>query len=296
MYSYLEVADGVYIPRNPDEYPTDNAQQHLVEVKKAKPGSRQFAFDETYPYIDQSFSYWLNRNIIGPPFLWIVIYTVNRLKYGLRIKGRRNLRAYRQALKGGAVAVCNHVYQFDAVCVKQALSPWRNFWIPMYAKHFNGSQYWFVRYVGGIPMPETRGGMRKFDEAFDEYHRRGDLILVFPEEVRWDFYTPIRPFRKGAFTMAYKYNAPVIPCAIRFRQRTGIYRLFGPKDLPLMTIHVGEPLMPDTSKSRKEETERLRREAHAAMIHLAGITHNPWDAVPDDEQRPSQTNPITNNT
>ena len=63
-----------------------------------------------------------------------------------------------------------------------------------------------------------------------------------------------------------------------------------------MTIHVGEPLMPDTSKSRKEETERLRREAHAAMIHLAGITHNPWDAVPDDEQRPSQTNPITNNT
>ena len=284
MYSRLEVNKGVYIPRDPESYPTDNAQKHLVEVKPPKKGSRQYMFDETYPYLDRSLSYRLQRNVIGPPFLWIVIYTINRLKYGLKIEGRKNLRPWRKALKKGAVAVCNHVYQFDAVAVKMALTPWRHIWIPMYAKHFNGSQYWFVRYVGGIPVPETRGGMRKFDEAFDEYHRRGEDILVFPEEVRWDWYTPIRPFRKGAFTMAYKYGAPVVPMAITYRERKGLYRLFGPKEMPTMTIHVGTPIMPDTGKPRRDEVERMRQEAHDSMVALAGIKHNPWTAVPDDEQ------------
>lgn len=283
MYSRLEVNEGVYIPRDPESYPTDNAQKHLVEVKPPKKGSKQYQFDETYPYLDRSLSYRLQRNVIGPPFLWLVIYTINRLKFGLKIEGRKNLRPWRKALKKGAVAVCNHVYQFDAVAVKQALTPWRHIWIPMYAKHFNGSQYWFVRYVGGIPVPETRGGMRKFDEAFDEYHRRGEDILVFPEEVRWDWYTPIRPFRKGAFTMAYKYGAPVVPMAITYRERKGLYRLFGPKEMPTMTIHVGTPIMPDKEKPRRDEVERMRQEAHDSMVALAGIRHNPWTAVPDDE-------------
>lgn len=283
MYSNLEVGAGVYVPRNPEDYPQDNAQAHLVEVKPPKEGMKQYAFDETYPYIDRTFGYWLQRNIVGPLFLWFVIYPINRLKHGLKIKGRKNLRGYRKDLAKGAVAVCNHVYQFDAVAVKQALSPMRNIWIPMYAKHFNGGQRWFVRYVGGIPVPETRSGMRKFDEAFDEYHRRGEVILVFPEEVRWDWYTPIRPFRKGAFTMAYKYAAPVVPLAISYRERKGIYRLFDTKDMPTMTITVGEPILPDMSRSRHDETERLRGEAHRRMVRLAGIVHNPWDVVPDDE-------------
>ena len=215
MYDYLEVNEGVYIPRDPEkDFPTDNPQEHLVEVKAPKAGARQFVFDETYPYLDRSLTYRLNRNVIGPPFLWTVIYLRNLLHFGLKIEGRERLRPFRKELRKGSVAVCNHVYEFDAVAVKQALCPWRHIWIPMYAKHFNGSQYWFVRYVGGIPVPEKRSGMRKFDEAFDEYHRRGDDVLVFPEAVRWNWYVPVRPFRKGAFTMAYRWGCPVVPMAI----------------------------------------------------------------------------------
>ena len=277
MYSYLEVNEGVFVPRDPKSYPIDDPHAHLVEVKQPRDGKQKFVFDDSYPYIDRSFGYWLNRNVLGPLFMTIFGYTANRLRYGLRIEGRKRLKALRKELQQGAVAVSNHVYQFDALAVKQALSPRRRIWIPMYAKHFNGGLYWFIRYVGGIPVPETRGGMRCFDEAFDEYHRRGEMILVFPEEVRWDYYKPIRPFRKGAFTMAYKYGAPVVPCAIVFRQRKGIYRLFGPKDDPTMTIRVGEPIMPDTTAPRREETERLRREAHNRIVKMAGIKHNPWE-------------------
>ena len=97
----------------------------------------------------------------------------------------------------------------------------------MYAKHFNGKLGWFMRYAGGIPIPENKAGFIKFNEAFDEFNRRKQWMLFFPESVRWNWYQPIRPFKKGAFSMAYKYNAPIIPTVITYRKRTFLYKLFG---------------------------------------------------------------------
>ena len=78
--------------------------------------------------------------------------------------------------------------------------------------------------------------------------------------------------------MSYKYNKPLLPCVITYRERTGIYRLFGKKDMPLLTITIGEPILPDTTQPRKIEVERLREVAHTLMTKMAGITHNPWPA------------------
>ena len=76
--------------------------------------------------------------------------------------------------------------------------------------------------------------------------------------------------------MSYKYNKPILPCVITYRERKGIFRLFGPKSLPLLTVTIGEPLLPDTTQPRKTEVERLRTQAHTQMQQMAGITHNPW--------------------
>ena len=78
--------------------------------------------------------------------------------------------------------------------------------------------------------------------------------------------------------MSYKYNKPLLPCVITFRERTGIYRLLGKKDMPLLTITIGEPILPDTTQPRKTEVDRLREVAHSQMTKMAGITHNPWPA------------------
>lgn len=133
-----------------------------------------------------------------------------------------------------------------------------------------------MRYLGGVPVPETHSGMRPFAEAFDEYHRRKDWLHFFPESCSWKFYAPIRPFKKGAFSMAYKYAIPVIPMVISYRPRTGIHRLFDKKEIPLVTLHVGTPLFPDVTKNVKEESHRLLTEAHAQMVSMAGILQNPW--------------------
>lgn len=279
----LKVEPGVYVPDLGIEYP-DNPRQRLVRVEVENSAEGKYRFDETYPYIDRSFKYKWNR-FIGFFFMWGPCVFVNWMKYGLRVKGRKNLRKYRKELREGAVVVCNHVYQMDALCVYQAARVFKHLWIPMYAKHFNGSNSWKLIHMGGIPVPETIAGMRKFDEAFDYYHSKREWILVFPEEVRWDWYKPIRPFRRGAFTMAVKYEIPVLPMAISYRPRTGWRKFIGGKT-PLTTITIGEPILPVSGvkgPAKKAEISRLREESHAQMVRLAGITDNPWPATPVDD-------------
>jgi 1-acyl-sn-glycerol-3-phosphate acyltransferase len=81
--------------------------------------------------------------------------------------------------------------------------------------------------------------------------------------------------------MAYRYNLPVIPMVLSYRPRTGIYKWFDKPEIPLVTLHVGEPLFPDLTRNVKEESHRLLLEAHAQMVRMAGIKHNPWPACGD---------------
>ncbi|MBP5135402.1 MAG: 1-acyl-sn-glycerol-3-phosphate acyltransferase, partial [Paludibacteraceae bacterium] len=203
----------------------------------------------------------------------------NRMHFGIRIKGKENVRKYRKELENGAMCVCNHVYVFDAFGVNQAVKKFGTLRIPMFAKHFNGKNGWFMRHVGGVPIPETRGGIAKFNEAFDEYHRRKEWFLIFPEAVRWNMYAPIRPFKTGAFSMAYKYDIPVIPMVYSYRERKGLYRLFGSKNTPCMTLHIGEPIFFDKNANRKEELLRVGTIAHKKMEQMAGIEENPWQEI-----------------
>ena len=277
----LNLGKNVYVVDNGIDYPS-NPFQRLVKVEVEDSSKGRFQFDEHYPYLDDSFKFMWNR-FTGWFVEWILVNLINRFGYGARIEGRKNIRKNRKLFKQGAMVVCNHVYQFDAVSVNTGVRPFRFIHIPMYAKHFNGKKWWYMVYCGGVPVPETIGGMKKFNEAFDEFHRRGDWTLIFPEAVRWDQYSPIRPFRKGAFTMAYKYNVPIIPCVLTWRPRKGIYRLFGAKDDPCPTLHIGEPVLPDRTHSRHDEVDRLRIVCHGKMVEMAGIENNPWPAIPEDD-------------
>ena len=275
QYQELQVQEGVYIPQPAQQYPEENPFERTLFPKQIK----HIDFDEHYPYLDDSLGYRFN-------LLWgyyIVIHILLRIKVciqmGLRIRGRAILKKYKSQLQQGAITICNHVYRLDCPCVLFAVKGLHTTRVPMFAPNFRTKDGFFMRLAGGVPIPDSSTNMtalKKFNEAFDEFHRRGWWFHIFPEACRWDMYKPLRPFQKGAFTMSYKYNKPILPCVITFRERTGIYRLFGPKSLPLLTITIGEPLLPDTTQPRKLEVERLRTQAHIQMQQMAGITHNPW--------------------
>ena len=81
--------------------------------------------------------------------------------------------------------------------------------------------------------------------------------------------------------MAYKYDIPVIPLVYSYRERKGLYRLFGKRNEPCVTLHVGEPIFFDKNANRKEELLRVCTMAHKNMEQMAGIEVNPWPAVED---------------
>ena len=274
--------EGVYVPDIGIDYPKDDPSTRLVEVKVQDSSQGRWQFDETYPYIDNSFGYRFNRRL-NAFLLSTLIAAYHRICLGLRIEGRENLRKYRKELKGGAVTVCNHVWREDAVMVFHAVRKYYHMHMPVYAKHLNNPGfYWMLRYMGGVPVPESLAGMRGFNAAFDSFHEKGDWIHVFPEAVRWDCYTYLRPFHKGTFTMAWKYGCPVVPCVVTFRERKGIFRLTGKKRIPLFTIRILEPVFADKTLNRRDSVKDLALRVHKEMEEAIGVINNPWPAIYED--------------
>ena len=274
-YRNFKVRDGVYVPEPPAEFPGDNPHTRMTPIRGK---SKDIKFDETYPYLDQSlkFKIW---HILIYLTTWLVVFPINRMRFGLRIEGREKIRKNRKLFANGLMTVCNHVHRWDMLCVLQAMR-YRKAWIPMWADPFNGKDGFLMKHIGGIAIPDNHRGLRKFDQAIEELHVRKQWIHIFPESCSWYDYAPLRPFKTGAFNMAYKYSLPILPMVITFRPRTGWRKLFR-KDGPLLTIHVGDPIVPDSSASRKEEVARMLDLAHKAMLDMAGIVSNPWPSCID---------------
>lgn len=285
-YTDLKVTEGTYVPPVTMNYPEDDPYVGLYQPVYDR---EYLPVDATYPYYDPSWRnklrVWYGYNVVLRILGWIL-----RIKYGLRwriegeTKWRRSSCGVRRWLKQfdlsrGAITIANHCYRHDCASVLTTFHASARTRIPMFAPNFRTKDQFYLRIVGGIPIPAAEAGlsaMKAFNAAFDAYDKEGFWFHIFPEAKRWDWYKPLRPFQKGAFTMAYKYNKPIIPFAVTYRERTGIWRLFGPKDEPLTQVVIGAPIYPDTTKPRAVETERLLKETHETICRLAGIEHNTW--------------------
>ena len=282
----MKVTEGTYVPPVTMNYPEDDPYVGLYQPVYDR---EYLPIDATYPYYDPS---WRNklRVAFGYAFVLRPLGWILRIRYGLRwriegeTKWRRSSCGVRRWLKQfdlsrGAITIANHCYRHDCASVLTTFHASARTRIPMFAPNFRTKDQFYLRIVGGIPIPAAEAGlsaMKAFNAAFDAYDKEGFWFHIFPEAKRWDWYKPLRPFQKGAFTMAYKYNKPIIPFAVTYRERTGIWRLFGPKDEPLTQVVIGAPIYPDTTKPRAVETERLLKETHATICRLAGIEHNTW--------------------
>lgn len=269
-YRNFKVKEGVYVPEPPEEFSGDKPFTKMAPIRG---DLKDIKFDGTYTYLDKSLKFKIWHLLIYLT-TWFVAFPLNRIRYGLKIEGREKIRKNKDILANGVMTVCNHVHRWDMICVMQAMR-YRKAWIPMYAQPFRGKDGFLMKNIGGIAIPEEHSGLRAFDQALDELHANKQWIHIFPESCSWKFYAPLRPFKIGAFNMAYRYSLPIMPLVISFRPRTGWRKLFS-KNEPLLTIHVGDPIVPDLNTPRKKEAERMRELAHKTMLKMAGIVSNPW--------------------
>lgn len=269
-YRNFKVKEEVYVPEPPEEFSGDKPFTRMAPIRG---DLKDIKFDGTYTYLDKSLKFKIWHLLIYLT-TWFVAFPLNRIRYGLKIEGREKIRKKKDILANGVMTVCNHVHRWDMICVMQAMR-YRKAWIPMYAQPFRGKDGFLMKNIGGIAIPEEQSGLRAFDQALDELHANKQWIHIFPESCSWKFYAPLRPFKIGAFNMAYRYSLPIMPLVISFRPRTGWRKLFS-KNEPLLTIHVGDPIVPDLNTPRKKEAERMRELAHKTMLKMAGIVSNPW--------------------
>jgi len=263
----LKLKEGTYIPETNFVYPDNPTDIFLHPTKK-----HDINFDETYPFYNTSLPMLLWKGFVHGVLL-LLIRPLSYVAFGLKIEGRENIRNNRKALKKGCMSVSNHVYPWDLLAVKCAFNH-RPLYFPTKTTQIESGAGIFIRGAGGIPIPGSIKAIRYFNEAFDKVNAKHKVIHVFPEASRWDYYQPIRPWHKGTFTMAYKYNLPVIPMAFSYRPVTGLWKLW--KKNPCVTLRIGEPVFPDMEKGRKEACAELFEKARAQVIDLAGIEENCW--------------------
>jgi 1-acyl-sn-glycerol-3-phosphate acyltransferase len=177
-------------------------------------------------------------------FLW------TRAVLGARVVGVSRLRGLR-----GALTVCNHVHPLDCALVALALFPRRPAF-PTLPK--NVQSLWpgkIVRLLGGVAVP---GNMAELAQFFDEMELllvKGRIVHFFPEGELKPYDTGLRTFKKGAFHLAARARVPVVPLSIAFRAPKGIRRLYQRK--LVMTIHVGEPILPAAADLQKDLRIRM---------------------------------------
>ena len=96
----------------------------------------------------------------------------------------------------------------------------------------------------------------------------------------WFFYPDIRPLKKAVFGYAVKYDKPLIPISMSFRERKGLRKIFGKG--PFVDLHIAEPIYADKSLPPREAACELRKRAYDIMQNMNGI--HPGDPTYNEDQ------------
>ena len=247
-------------------YPyTEYTDQHYLKIKK----NNGLDFGIDYPYIDSSKSFlrkqWWVRLLLNT-----IVFPSTIFKMGLKIKGRKNIKKYKNVLKNGAITASNHIHMWDYIAVMKAIRPYKPM-VPVWANNIRGESSKLVRLVGGIPIPENNfSATLKFVSIINEYLKNNGVLHVYPEGSMWEYYRPIRPFKRGFASFSISSNKPVIPMSFSYR-KPSVLRKYLLKQPAAITLNIGEPIYPNNDLLDTEKEIDLTIRVHKAICNLAFI-------------------------
>ncbi len=117
-----------------------------------------------------------------------------------------------------------------------------------------------------VDRKNPKAALKEMEASADRV-KNGKRVLIFPEGTR-SLDGHILPFKKGAFVLAAKSGAPVIPAYIHMSgyciHKTRWYTQPGP-----VTIVIGKPIYPHKNENSAAEAERLKAETREAVVALS---------------------------
>ena len=106
--------------------------------------------------------------------------------------------------------------------------------------------------------------MVKFMRSFAELLKRGETILIYPEQGMWWNYRKPRPMQDGAFSLAVRNDAPVVPVFITMED----------SDVPdgdgffvqEYTLHILPAIYPDKTLSHIAAKKDMKNRNYEAWV------------------------------
>lgn len=193
-------------------------------------------------------------------------YFLDQIKKGAilidDIKGEEHL----SALEKGAILTCNHFSPCDNYiifhCIRKYLPRKYLYKIIQESNYtsFSGLYGFLFRHCDTLPLSSNRRTMINFMSAVNTLLARGETILIYPEQAMWWNYRKPRPFKVGAFKMAYRSNVPVVPTFITMQDDETRLDASG-YPLQRHTFHVMPPIYPDLTLGEKLGAQKMCNEA-----------------------------------
>ena len=179
-----------------------------------------------------------------------LFYRKAKKKFKFEIKNRE---VFNQ-LKTGAVITSNHISIYDSLpiidCQLHMKKRKRIYKVIQEANYYMKGVFGvFMRNNYTLPLTRSMSGMRRFLTACDTILKKGELILIYPEQELWPDYDKPRATRPGAFQIACRSNAPVIPCFTQIRNYTDKK---GRAKQQYIT-HVLDPIYPNPELKNREK-------------------------------------------
>lgn len=181
------------------------------------------------------------------------------------MEGGENLRLLKDT---GAVITCNHFGIPDNYilyhCIQKSLKKKRLYKVIREGNYtgFSGLFGFLFRNCNTLPLSSNRRTMVNFMSAADTLLRRGEAVLIYPEQGMWWNYRKPRPFKIGAFKIAARAGVPVLPTFITMKDDE---TKLDEHNYPLQhyTLHVMPPVYPDKTLSEKQAAEKMKEDTFA---------------------------------
>lgn len=177
------------------------------------------------------------------------------------IKGVEGLENF-NTIKGGAIITCNHFHPYDNYVVWRAIKKDMNgrYLYKVIREgnytNFKGIYGMMFRNCNTLPVSGNMQTMRKFLNAVSVLLKRGEKILIYPEQSMWWNYRKPRPMKSGAFNLAVSNNVPIIPMFITMEDTSKTDE--EGSVVQGYTLHILPAIYPDASLNLKENISILK--------------------------------------
>ena len=189
----------------------------------------------------------------------------------LVIKEVRGIENF-DAVEGGRFVTCNHFSVGDNYAVWVALR--EHMGGKMLYKIIREGNYTnppkpfglFMKHCNTLPLSSQTSTMKKFMRAITTLLSRGETILIYPEQGMWWNYRKPRPMQDGAFYMAARNKAPIVPIFITMEDSETLDGDgFFVQDY---TLHILPAIYPDPTLSVSAAAEDMKNKNYEAWVKV----------------------------